>query len=58
MVKYNITIGIQATDENQAMEIAKGLQNAANKVDGNSLVRMLNKLSANPSWIAIAKKFC
>lgn len=58
MAKFNIKMTIEAKDEAQAMEIANGFQTALNKVDGNSLSKMLQKLAKNPHWISIAKKFC
>lgn len=57
MGRYAIKLEIDATDQNQACEIAKGLQAAANKVDGNTLSKMLAKLAKNPLWISMAKKF-
>lgn len=57
MGKYKINITIDATDEKQAKDIANGFQSAIEKVDGNTLSKMLLKLSKNPQWISMAKKF-
>ncbi len=58
MAKFKINMTIEAKDEAQATEIANGFQSALNKVDGNTLAKMLQKLAKNPQWISLAKKFC
>lgn len=57
MSKFKINLTIDAVNEKQATEIANGFQSALAKVDGNTLSKMLVKLSKNPQWISMAKKF-
>ena len=57
-MEYKISLQINAKDEEQARKIQSGLQAAASKVNGNDLLRMLNKLAKNPSWISLATKLC
>lgn len=54
-MKYKVTIEIEATDANQASEIAKGLSETAKKVNGEELHKMLKLLAKNPMWITMAK---
>lgn len=54
-MKYKVTIEIEATDANQASEIAKGLSETAKKVNGEELHKMLKLLAKNPTWITMAK---
>lgn len=54
-MKYKVTIEIEATDANQASEIAKGLSETAKKVNGEELHNMLKLLAKNPTWITMAK---
>lgn len=55
MAKYNITITIDAENEQQAQEIANGLQKAGNQVTGKELCGMMKILAKNPSYIKMAK---
>lgn len=55
MAKYNITITIDADNDQQAQEIATALQKAGNQVTGKELCGMLKILAKNPSYIKMAK---
>ncbi len=55
-MKHEITIGIEAQSEQQAVEIAKALIEIKNNLSDSDLKDLAKLLKSNPSIVKTAKK--
>jgi hypothetical protein len=54
---FEITLGIEASNETQATEFAKALIDIKNQLSDTDLLELAKLLKKNPSIVKTAKKF-
>lgn len=57
MAKFQIQINVDCVDFMAAQELNVLTQNAFNKVDSRDMVKLLQKVKANPAIVKTALKF-
>jgi len=54
MKQYNVTIKLNANDDNACLMLGNLLQNAVNVVEYNDMVKLLTKVKQNPRIVKTA----
>lgn len=57
MKKFNLTITLQAEDENQAAMLHNCLTKATEKIDAKDLIKLCNAIVKKPSLVKTAVSF-